>query len=186
MFTINCKVTNCKLRAAQIPRCSTNRWRYPSSPLWWLDHSSSLFELTFQDPQITWRRPATNIVIVWSDYPILHNGPISISIIRDFHVEFALTVVFVTKSTLSSLSFSGMESCRSTTVIIWFNPIWMRAPSVSVSAIQALAEVWILMTAGAGAIGKAKILPRRKCVNVTIYSGDGFRKINVIFYPSIN
>ena len=177
MFTINCKVTNCKLRAAQIPRCSTNRWRYPSSPLWWLDHSSSLFELTFQDPQITWRRPATNIVIVWSDYPILHNGPISISIIRDFHVEFALTVVFVTKSTLSSLSFSCMESCRSTTVTIGFNPICMHAPLVSVFGI--LAVIWRLITAGANIL-------RRNCVNVTIYSGDGFRKINVIFYPSIN
>ena len=73
-------------------------------------------------------------------------------------------------------SFKCMESCSSTTVTIGFNPIYFNAPfgsgcstiTVVIRSITACTSPW------------------RNRVNVTIYSDIGMRKINFIFYPSVN
>ena len=175
-LTINFKVTNFHDGVIQISPFSTLFHRYPSSPLSRNDHGSSLFVCSFQDIPIIPRN-----IRWWYILTIHFSFPMSICIIRDFHVEFGFIVepVFFSTTTFittSTISFNCMESCSSSTVTIGFKPIYFYAPFVTVFG---------TITVSISSKTACTKLIRRNRVNVSIYSGFGTRKINVIFYPSI-
>ena len=176
-WTIYSKVTNFHDRVIQISDFrSTLFHRYPSNPLSRNDHGSYLFVCSFQEFPIIPRNTRW-----WHILTIPISFPISICIISDFHVEFGFPVepvIFSTTTfiTTSRISSNSMESCSSSTVTIGFKPIYFYAPFVT---------IFITITVKIISI-TAWIKPlRRNRVNVSIYSGFGTRKINVIFYPSI-